>query len=397
MWAVDFTVMAQRRKLVILGATGSIGDNTLQVVRTNPGRLEIAGIAGNKNFEKLARIAREFGVKDVAINDAEAFEKARKSGLFDGVRLYGGKEGIMEISVMPQADTLVAAVVGTDALKPTLAAIEAGKDIALANKELLVMAGKFVMSAAQRKGVKILPLDSEHNAIFQCLAGERKADIAKLIITASGGMFRDYTREQMLNIKPSDALKHPNWNMGPKVTIDSSTLANKGLEVIEAHWLFGVSADKIQVVVQKQSLVHSMVQFVDGSVLAHMSPPSMTFAISHSLLTPERGNFAVEPLDFSKPFSLDFRPPDTERFPCLRYAYEALRKGGTATTVFNASNEVAVGRFTRGELPWIHIADVVGETLSQETAFDPASLDEVLAADAQARLTARKISEKFCG
>lgn len=378
------------KNLAILGATGSIGDNTLEVVRGNRDRLNVVGIAGKKNFRKLAKIADEFDVKHVGIFDGAALAEARESGLFKGRKLYGGIGGLTEIATLSEADTTVAAVVGTTALKPTLAAIEAGKDIALANKELLVMAGKFVMGGAERKGVQMLPLDSEHNAIFQCINGERKRDIAKLLITASGGMFRDYTREQMLTITPEQALKHPNWKMGPKVTIDSSTLANKGLEVIEAKWLFGVSPDQIQVVVQKDSLVHSMVQFVDGSVIAHLSPPSMTFAISHSLLYPERGNFVRPPLDFTKPFVVDFRPPDTDRFPCLKHAFAALRAGGTATTVFNASNEVAVENFIAGKLPWIKIPQVIEKTLESTAAIDPAELGDVLAADAEARAKARE-------
>lgn len=383
------------KNLVILGATGSIGDNTLEVVRGNRDRLNVVGIAGKKNFEKLAKIAEEFDVKHVSIFDGDAFDAAKKSGLFGGRKLYRGFEGLMEIAVLPEADTVVAAVVGTTALKPTLAAIEAGKDIALANKELLVMAGKFVMGGAEKNKIKILPLDSEHNAIFQCLNGERKEDVAKLLITASGGMFRDYTPEQMLTITPAQALKHPNWSMGPKVTIDSSTLANKGLEVIEAKWLFGMDVDKIQVVVQKESLVHSMVQFVDGSILAHMSPPSMTFAISHSLLCPERGQCVHTPLDFTKPMTIDFRPPNTELFPCLKHAYDALRAGGTATAVFNASNEVAVANFINGKLPWIKIATVVGKTLAAVVPQNPDSLDEVLDADAEARIKAGEIVQKL--
>ena len=381
------------RKLSILGATGSIGDNTLQVVRGNRDRLSVVGIAGRKNYEKLAAIAREFGVKHVGIFDESAWEAARRSGIFgNGVNLYCGEEGLSRVATLDEADTAVAAVVGTKALMPTLAAIEAGKDIALANKELLVMAGKFVMEASERKKVDILPLDSEHNAIFQCMNADRKRkDVAKLLITASGGMFRDYTREQMLSITPQQALKHPNWSMGAKVTIDSSTLANKGLEVIEARWLFDMDADRIQVVVQKQSIIHSMVQFVDGSVLAHLSPPSMTFAISHSLLCPDRGNWVFEPLDFSKPLQLDFSPPDTERFPCLKYAYDALRAGGTATAIFNASNEVAVEAFLKERLPWIKISEVVGKTLESIPATDPDSIGEVLAADAQARAKAAEI------
>ncbi len=383
------------RKIVILGATGSIGDNTLEVVRGNPERLKVVGIAGKSNYKKLAKIAAEFGVRHVAIYDENAFNEAKASGLFAGAKLYCGPEGLMEISVLPEADTVVAAVVGTQALKPTLAAIEAGKDIALANKELLVMAGKFVMGAAKRKGVKMLPLDSEHNAIFQCLQGECMRDVSKLLITASGGMFREYTLEQMKAIKPEDALKHPNWKMGPKVTIDSSTLANKGLEVIEAKWLFGVTPDQIQVVVQRQSLIHSMVQFSDGSVVAHLSPPSMTFAISHSLLCPERGAPVHEPLDFTKAFAIDFCPPDMEKFPCLKHAFNSLRMGGTASTVFNASNEIAVEEFIAGRLPWLQIPTVVGKTLDAVAVIEPETLDDVLAVDAEARVKAREIANKL--
>ena len=380
------------RKLSILGATGSIGDNTLAVVRANPDRLKVVGIAGRKNFEKLAKIAKEFGAKYVAIYDDNAFEKARCSGLFaPDVKMFRGEEGLTAVATLGEIDTVVAAVVGTTALRPTLAAIEAGKHIALANKELLVMAGKFVMGAAKRRNVQMLPLDSEHNAIFQCLVGERKDDIAKLLITASGGMFREYTREQMKGIRPEQALKHPNWSMGPKVTIDSSTLANKGLEVIEAKWLFDVSPEQIQIVVQRQSIVHSMVQFRDGSIKAHFSPPSMTFAISHSLLYGKRGLPAVETIDFTKPLLLDFAPPDTERFPCLKHAFDALKAGGTATTCFNASNEVAVAEFIKGRLPWIEIATVVGRALEVYEHVDPETLDDVLAADAQARGKAAEI------
>lgn len=386
----------ETKKLSILGATGSIGENTLAVVRANPDRLKVVGVAGKKNYEKLAKIAREFGAKYAAIYDGDAFDAAEKSGLFaPSVKLLRGAEGLEEIATLAEIDTVVAAVVGTTALKPTIAAIKAGKDIALANKELLVMAGKFVMAEAKRANVQMLPLDSEHNAIFQCLVGERKDDIAKLLITASGGMFKDYTLEQMRQIKPEQALKHPNWSMGPKVTIDSSTLANKGLEVIEAKWLFDVSPRQIQVVVQRQSIVHSMVQFIDGSIKAHFSPPSMTFAISHSLLFGKRGLPAVETIDFAKPLSLDFAPPDTARFPCLKHAFDALRAGGTATTCFNAANEVAVANFVKGRLPWLEIASVVGECLANVNHRDPQSLGDVLDADAEARRAAAAIIAKL--
>ena len=384
------------KKLSILGATGSIGDNTLDVVRANPDRLEVIGIAGKSNFKKLASIAKEFGAKYVALYDENAYNEAKASGLFSAnVKILCGEEGLTEVATLDEIDTVVAAVVGTTALKPTLAAINAGKDIALANKELLVMAGKFVMGAAKEKGVQMLPLDSEHNAIFQCLVGERKDDIAKLLITASGGMFKDYTLEQMKQIKPEQALKHPNWNMGPKVTIDSSTLANKGLEIIEAKWLFDVMPEQIQVVVQRQSIVHSMVQFRDGSIKAHFSPPSMTFAISHSLLYGKRGLPSVETIDFTKPMTLDFAPPDTTRFPCLAHAFSALKIGGTATTCFNASNEVAVENFIKGSLPWLEIATVVGKTLECTPHIDPNTLDDVLASDALARANAKEVIKKL--
>lgn len=378
-----------KRKIVLLGATGSIGDSTLQVIRANPDKLELVGIAANKNWKKLADIAREFKVKHVAISDEKAFGEAK--GAFGDAKTYCGKEGLMEISTLDNFDTLEAAVVGTEALEPTLAAIKCKKDIALANKELLVMGGKFVMGEAKKNNVKMLPLDSEHNAIFQCIQGERKEDIANLIITASGGMFRDYTYEQMKSIKPEDAMKHPNWNMGVKVTIDSSTLANKGLEVIEAKWLFDVAPEQIEVVVHRQSIVHSMVRFKDGSILAHLAPPFMTFPISHSLLVPERGNPVLPSIDFTKMLTLDFRPPDTDRFPCLKHAFNALKIGKTATAIFNASNEVAVAEFIKGKIAWLDIPKVVGEALEKVEAREVESIAELLEEDAKARAVSMEI------
>ncbi|MBS1485273.1 MAG: 1-deoxy-D-xylulose-5-phosphate reductoisomerase [Opitutales bacterium] len=378
-----------KRKIVLLGATVSIGDSTLQVIRANPDKLELVGIAANKNWKKLADIAREFKVKHVAISNEKAFGEAK--GAFGDAKMYCGKEGLMEISTLDNFDTLEAAVVGTEALEPTLAAIKCKKDIALANKELLVMGGKFVMGEAKKNNVKILPLDSEHNAIFQCIQGERKEDIANLIITASGGMFRDYTYEQMKSIKPEDAMKHPNWNMGVKVTIDSSTLANKGLEVIEAKWLFDVAPEQIEVVVHRQSIVHSMVRFKDGSILAHLAPPFMTFPISHSLLVPERGNPVLPSIDFTKMLTLDFRPPDTDRFPCLKHAFNALKIGKTATAIFNSSNEVAVAEFIKGKIAWLDIPKVVGEALEKVEAREVESIAELLEEDAKARAVSMEI------
>lgn len=382
-----------KRKIVLLGATGSIGDSTLEVIRANPDTLELVGVAADRNWKKLAGIVEEFKVKHVSISNPQAFAEGKDA--FGNAKLYCGAEGLKEISCMDNFDTLVAAVVGTQALIPTLSAIECGKNIALANKELLVMAGKFVMEAAKRKNVEMLPLDSEHNAIFQCLQGGKIADVDKLIITASGGMFRDYTDEQMREIKPADALKHPNWNMGPKVTIDSSTLANKGLEVIEAKWLFGVGPDDIEVVVHRQSIVHSMVKYRDGSILAHLSPPSMTFAIEHSLLAPGRGNPVRPSLDFSKLMTLDFYPPDRKRFPCLDHAFNALRKGGTATAIFNASNEVAVENFIAGKISWLDIPKVVGLALERLDVREVSSIEELLSEDREARIKSAEIISKF--
>jgi len=286
---------------------------------------------------------------------------------------------------------VLVAVVGTAGLKPTLAAIEEGKDIGLASKEILVLAGKFIMAAAAKKNVRILPVDSEHNAIFQCLQGAEGRDVSRIILTASGGPFLDYTTEQMRSIEPADAIRHPNWSMGPKITIDSSTMANKSLEMVEAHWLFDIEPQKIEVVVHPQSIVHSMVEFIDGSILAQMSPPSMTFAIQHILLYPERAAAVQEPLDFSRSLQLDFQPPDLERFPCLKLGTEALAAGGSAPAVFNAANEVAVAAFLENRISYLGISEVVDKTLQNLSIFEPHKLEEVLEADASARHAAREI------
>jgi 1-deoxy-D-xylulose-5-phosphate reductoisomerase len=374
-----------KKRLVLLGATGSIGDSTLKVVRKHPGKLEIVAIAAHKNCAKLDEIAREFNVKHVGVFDEAAARAARKAGLFKGRTLHVGPAGLVELARLPEGDMVVAAVVGTLGLKPTLAAIEAGKDIALANKEILVLAGQFVMAAAKKHRIAVVPLDSEHNAVFQCLDGERPQDVAKLLLTASGGPFRDYTRAQMDAVTPEAALKHPNWDMGPKVTVDSSTMANKGLEVIEAHWLFGLPAERIEVVVHPQSIVHSMVQFVDGSIIAQLSPPSMTFPIQHSLLYPGRAAGVAPTLDFSQKFALDFRPPNLDLFPCLRLAYAALRAAGAAPATFNAANEIAVAAFLERRLSYLDIPRVIEQALATLPPTRLRDLDDILAADAAAR------------
>lgn len=377
------------KNLVLLGATGSIGENALRIVKAHPGRLKLLAIAGKSRWKPLAKIARDFGVRHVGIFDAPALDEARASGEFAADTIfYAGLGGLEELACLPEADMVADAVVGTLSLKPALAALNCGKDLALATKEILVMAGKFVTAKAREKGARILPMDSEHNAIFQCLHGEKMDEVSKLILTASGGPFRDYTAPQMETVTLAAALKHPNWDMGPKVTIDSSTMANKGLEVIEAHWLFGKGRDAIQVVVHPQSIVHSMVQYVDGSVLAHLSPPIMTFAIQHALLYPDRAPGVDAPVDFTKTLHLDFRPPDYGRFPCLRLAMEAMAAEGVAPAVFNASNEVAVDAFVAGKIGYCDIAKTIEATLAAIPAQDPESLDDIIAADTEARRVA---------
>lgn len=377
------------KNIVLLGATGSIGDSTLKVARKHADRIRIVAVAANSRYRELADIVREFGVPHVAIFDEKAAAEARDSGLFPaGVKILSGIDGLCELATLPEADMVVTAVVGTLGLKPTLAAIRAKKAVSVASKEILVLAGKFVMAEAAKHGVPILPMDSEHNAIFQCLHAEPKRYVDRLILTASGGRFRDSTLDEMRHVTPEQALKHPNWSMGPKITVDSSTMANKGLELIEARWLFDLPEDRIDIVVHPQSIIHSMVRFVDGSILAHLSPPSMTFAIQHCLFHPERAEAVVPTLDFTQTLRLDIRPPDTERFPSLRLARESSKAAGIAPAVFNAANEVAVDAFLAGRLPFLGIPELVERTLAATKNFEPETLEAVLDADAEARRVA---------
>jgi 1-deoxy-D-xylulose-5-phosphate reductoisomerase len=384
-------ISMNEKNIVLLGATGSIGENTLQVVRRHRERIRIAAIAANSRYEPLAAIAREFGVREVALFDRKAAAAARASGLFPtGTRFHEGPEGLLELATLDGANIVVMAVVGTLGLHPALAAIRAGKTLALASKEILVLAGKFVMSESKRLGVPVLPLDSEHNAIFQCLHSEPRHLVERLILTASGGPFRDSSLDEMRLVTPAQALKHPNWNMGPKVSIDSSTMANKGLELIEARWLFDIPQERIDIVVHPQSIIHSMVRFIDGSVLAQLAPPSMTFPVQHCLFYPDRAVATVPPLDFSQTFQLDIRPPDYAKFPCLRLAREASAAAGVAPSVFNAANEVAVEAFVQERLPYLEIPELVERTLAAVPNREPVNLEDVLAADAEARAKARE-------
>ncbi len=372
--------MSEPRKVVLLGATGSIGDSALRVLRAHPDKLHLVGAAAYANAEKLFSIAKEFDVTELCL--VEPGIDARPP---ENANLRTGVDGLEELAALPEADLTLVAVVGSAGLQPTLAALRVGKDIVLANKEALVLGGKFVMEAARTSGARILPADSEHNAVFQCLEGSDNKDVERIILTASGGPFRDMSLEEMSEVTPEQALDHPNWSMGPKITIDSATMANKGLELIEARWLFDLPSERLDVIVHPSSLVHSLVRFTDGCMLAQLSPPSMTFALQHALLHPERAEGVDEPLDFSQPLDLSFRPPDLERFPCLRLAREALDSEGIAPAIFNAANEVAVDAFLRKRIGFLEIAGIIEATLSAMEHHEPHSLDEVIAADTEAR------------
>ena len=379
-------IHGRRKRVVLLGATGSIGENTLRVLRAHPEALELVGVAAHGSVEKLLGIAREFGVRHVALFDEAAAREAR-GRLGPGMILHApGVEGLEALAVLPEADVVLVAVVGTAGLRPALAALAAGKDLALASKEILVLAGAHVLAAAKKSGARLLPVDSEHNAVFQCLQGHAHAEVRRVILTASGGAFRDWPAERLGEATVADALKHPNWAMGPKITVDSATLANKGLELIEASVLFDLRPAQCAAIIHPQSIVHCLVEFTDGAMLAQLCPPSMTFPIQHALLFPARGAKGTEaalPLD--RVFGLEFRPADEGRFPMLRLAREAMERGGAAPAIYNAANEVAVAAFLGGRLPFLGIPRVVEATLGAVDAMVGGELDAVLAADAEAR------------
>lgn len=385
-----------KKRVVLLGATGSIGESTLRVIAAHRDRLELVGIAAHGRHQRLAEIAREFGVRHVGLYDPAALAAARTGAAFPaGTLFHEGPAGLSELATLPEADIVLVAVVGTTALEPTLAAIAAKKTIALASKEILVLAGKFVMAAAQASGSRLLPVDSEHNAVFQCLEGHRLADVRRIWLTASGGAFRDLPLAQLAHVTPEAALKHPNWAMGPKVTVDAATMANKGLELIEARWLFGLRPEQCGAVQHSQSKVHALVEFCDGSVIAQLGPPSMTFPIQHALLHPDRAPTATDSaLPIDQAFTLDFRPVDETRYPCLRLAREAMAAGGTAPAVFNASNEVAVAAFLGKRVPFLAIPRIIEHTLAAVKLIEPTTLDQVLAVDAEARRIATQFTNQ---
>jgi 1-deoxy-D-xylulose-5-phosphate reductoisomerase len=380
---------AAPKRIVLLGATGSVGESTLRVIAAHRDKLELVGIAARVNHARLAQIARDFAVPHAAIFDDRACAAAKTSGAFPpGTQLHGGLAGLIALAQLPAADVVLVAVVGTTGLEPALAALAAGKDLALASKEILVLAGKFVMAAARKHRAKLLPVDSEHSAVFQCLEGHPQAGVRRVVLTASGGAFRDWPIERLAHVTPADALKHPNWAMGPKITVDSATMANKGLELIEAQWLFTLRPEQCQAVLHPQSIVHCLVEFTDGAMLAQLCPPSMTFPIQHALLHPERAPGVDSALDFTRLLGFEFRPVDEARFPCFRLARQTMSAGGIAPAVFNAANEIAVAAFLAKKIPFLAIPRVIDHALQTIENFEPDALPAVLAADADARRVA---------
>jgi 1-deoxy-D-xylulose-5-phosphate reductoisomerase len=385
----------KRKRVVVLGATGSIGDSALKVARDIPERMEIVGLAANSNAEKLAAAANEVRPESVCLVDRTKIDILRKALEYDP-RIFVGEEGLREIACVTDAEMLLVAIVGTGGLRPALAAIEAGKDLAVASKEILVMAGEIVMREARENHVHVLPVDSEHNAIFQCLDG-RPSEVRRIILTASGGPFRETPASEFVDLTPEEALKHPTWNMGPKITIDSATLFNKGLEMIEAHWLFGVEMKRVEVVIHPQSIVHSMVEFADGSTIAQLSYSDMCFPIQYAVTWPDRVPNTLPPLDFSKLSKLEFFPPRYNEFPALKLARRAGETGGTLPAVMNAANEVAVGAFLDRQLRFPQIWQVVEQVMDRHTPVAHPDLNAILQADQWARAEAAKTLKTLDG
>ena len=368
------------KKIAILGSTGSIGTQTLEVVRANKD-IEVTALAAGSNIDLLEKQIREFSPKIAAVWNEEKAKELKDRVRDLDIRVESGMDGLLAVATELGAEIVVTAVVGMIGIRPTIAAMNAGKDIALANKETLVTAGHIIMSLAKEKHVRILPVDSEHSAIFQSLNGETGNKIHKILLTASGGPFRGWTREQMKSVQVEDALKHPNWTMGRKITIDSSTMVNKGLEVMAARWLFGVEMDQVQVVVQPQSVIHSMVEYEDGAVIAQLGTPDMKLPIQYALYYPERRFLAGDRLDFAKLAQITFEAPDFENFHGLSLAYKAGRRGGTLPTVFNAANERAVQKFLDREIGYLTITDMIEAAMEHHTVKENPAVEEILAAE----------------
>jgi 1-deoxy-D-xylulose-5-phosphate reductoisomerase len=382
------------KRIAILGSTGSIGVNALDIIRRNPSRFKVVALSAGRNTHLLKDQIEEFSPKIASvIDDQHAMQLIDILGRSNGTSVRFGTEGYREVAAIGEADMVISAMVGSAGLIPTLEAIAAGKDIALANKETMVMAGNLVLRMAKEKGVAILPVDSEHSAIFQCLVGHRHQDIRRIILTASGGPFLKMSREELSHVKPVQALKHPNWEMGKKITVDSASMMNKGLEVIEAKWLFDVDYDDIHVQIHPQSIIHSMVEYIDGSVVAQLGCPDMRIPIAYALSYPERFQCPAPPLDLLKVGALEFIKPDFDKFPNLRLAYEAGRTGGTMPAVLNGANEVAVEAFLEEKIGFTDMTAVIVKTIANHQCNISPTIDDILAADLWAKEEVKRIIE----
>ncbi|MBO0724317.1 MAG: 1-deoxy-D-xylulose-5-phosphate reductoisomerase [Blastocatellia bacterium] len=377
------------KQIAILGSTGSIGRNTLRVVEALKGGFGVAALGAGSNVELLARQIEQYRPRVVSVSDGESAEKLiyelKRRGIASMPKIGVGVEGLCEVATCDGAEIVIGAVVGALGLLPTYRALELGRRVALANKETLVVAGELMMRAAEKSGAELLPVDSEHNALHQCLRGEERREVRRLILTASGGPFRNSSKEEIENATPAQALRHPTWRMGAKITIDSATMMNKGLEVIEAHWLFNASADEIDILVHPQSVAHSMIELVDGSIIAQLGVTDMRHAIQYALTYPERRPAELPPLDLTMLGKLEFFPPDAEKFPCVALAYDALRRGGAMPAVLNAANEVAVAAFLDEKIRFGDIPRLISAACDAHTPQSASSLDTVLAADRWAR------------
>ena len=383
------------KSIIILGSTGSIGTNTLDIVQRFPEDFRVIGMTGGGNIERLEAQIRSFKPHAVAVSTDSSAATLRKRCSDLPVEIFAGEEGIAQVAAMPGAELVISAVVGAAGLVPTLAAIRSRKHIALANKEPMVMAGKLMQDEAHKHGVKIFPVDSEHSAIFQSLEGHRLEDVRRLILTASGGALWTLTKEQLEDVTPERALQHPNWKMGAKITIDSATLMNKGLEVVEARWLFGIGESRIDVLVHRESIIHSLVEYEDRSMIAQLGLPDMRTPISYAMRYPERLPLDLPSLDLTEVGTLTFCKPDHERFPCLNLGYESLRVGGTMPAVMNAANEIAVDAFLNGGIRFLGIADVIRNTMDAHAHRDVRGLDDALEADRWAREKADSLVHAF--
>lgn len=385
------------KNISILGATGSIGTQTLDVIRNSSEKINLVGVTANSSVEKIIEIIQEFSPKYVAMMDEECSKKVKEYCILNklDIEVLDGIEGLIKVASLDEIDTVVTSVVGMIGLRPTMAAIEAGKDIALANKETLVVAGEIVMNKAKEKGVKILPVDSEHSAIFQSLSGYNSKDINKIILTASGGPFRGKKLDELKEVTVSQALKHPKWNMGKKISIDSATLMNKGLEVIEAHFLFDCDYDNIEVVVHPQSIIHSMVEYKDASIIAQLGSPDMRLPIQYALNYPERKERIANPISFYDIATLTFEKPDLETFKCLELAYKAGKEGGLATTILNGANEEAVALLLDEKIKFLQIAEIIEESLEhfKDEKNKELTLDNIIELDKNVR---EYIRNKWC-